>query len=182
LFRLIVGLGNPGREYAGTRHNAGFEVLDRLAALEAASFRLEKEWQAEVATARGVLLCKPVSFMNRSGEPAAALARYYRIAPPEILVVLDDVALPIGKLRIRTTGSSGGHNGLQSIIDSFGTEDVPRLRIGIGASEAATLTDHVLGRFTAQESRALDESLERVLAAIEYAQGNGAVAAMNKFN
>ena len=179
---MIVGLGNPGREYAGTRHNVGFAVLDRLAALDAAAFRLEKHWQAEVASANGVILCKPASFMNSSGEPVAAVARYHRVAPEEILVVLDDVALPIGKLRIRTTGSAGGHNGLQSVIDLLGTEDIPRLRVGIGGPGPATLTGHVLGRFSAEESKELEESLDRVLEAIAYAQSNGAVAAMNKFN
>ena len=177
---MIVGLGNPGREYAGTRHNAGFAVVDRLAALDAASFH--KDGLAEVATSKGVILCKPASFMNSSGEPVSAIARYHRVAPAEILVVLDDVALPVGKLRLRLNGSSGGHNGLQSVIDSLGTEEVPRLRIGIGGPGDATLTGHVLGRFTAEESQAFEESLERAVAAIEYAQGNGAVAAMNKFN
>ncbi len=179
---MIVGLGNPGREYAGTRHNAGFAVLDRLAARDGAAFRPEKEWRAEVASAKGVILCKPASFMNRSGEPASAVAHYRRIAPAEMLVVLDDAALPLGKLRIRPAGSSGGHNGLQSILDSFGTQEIPRLRIGIGSPGPAALTGHVLGRFTAEESAALEESLDRAVSLIDCAQDNGVVAAMDKFN
>jgi PTH1 family peptidyl-tRNA hydrolase len=180
---MIAGLGNPGREYAGTRHNAGFDVLDRLAALESAPFRLTKEWKAEVATVSGVLLCKPLSYMNLSGEPVSAVAHYHRILPPEILIVLDDIALPAGKLRLRPSGSAGGHNGLQSVIDSLETEEVPRLRIGIGPPAGeATLTGHVLGRFTAAEAQAYGESLERALEAIDFARSNGVVAAMNKFN
>ncbi len=180
---MIAGLGNPGREYAGTRHNAGFDVVDRLAARENAPFRLKKEWRAEVASAEGFLLCKPLSYMNLSGEPVSAVAHYHRIPSAEILVVVDDIALPAGKLRLRPGGSSGGHNGLQSVIDSLGTEEVPRLRIGIGPPAGeATLTGHVLGRFTAAEAEAYADSVSRALEAIDFARGNGVVAAMNKFN
>src|SRR5262249_49725975 len=134
--RLIAGLGNPGPEYAVTRHNIGFMVVDQLAA------QFGSTWEKSVPQARedalsakcaAVLLVKPLSLMNRSGSPLFAVARFSRIEPPQILVVLDDFALPLGRLRLRARGGSGGHNGLDSIISQFGTEDIPRLRIGIGA-------------------------------------------------
>src|SRR5207249_4328365 len=128
-------------EYAHTRHNVGFMILDKIAERSGAQFRHEAKWKAEIAScmdagasAGGVLLCKPQSFMNLSGEPVANVSRFYKIAPDEVLVVLDDAALPLGKLRLRAGGSPGGHNGLQSILDHIGAgkNDVPRLRIGIG--------------------------------------------------
>lgn len=183
MFRLIVGLGNPGKEYAFTRHNAGFMAVDRLAKVEGAAFRGSKEWMAEVASTDGLILCKPLSFMNRSGDPVSAVARYYRIDLAEILVAVDDVAIPLGKLRLRPSGSAGGHNGLQSIIDVLGTQEINRLRIGIGAPEGSgEMIGHVLGRFHSGEAPLLDESLDRAVEAIRYARQNGMVAAMNKFN
>ena len=182
-FRLLVGLGNPGREYEKTRHNVGFMILDRLASRAGAGFSLQKNWRAEIATQGRTVFCKPQSYMNLSGEPLAAVSRFYKIPANEILVVLDDVALPLGRLRLRPGGSSGGHNGLQSVIDQVG--DVPRLRVGIGAANNASnggMTGHVLGRFTAEEAPALEESLARAVEAIDFACGNGIEAAMNKFN
>jgi peptidyl-tRNA hydrolase, PTH1 family len=181
-FRLIVGLGNPGREYARTRHNVGFMVLDRIAGKAGVEFRAEKRWRAEVGSHGGVVFCKPASYMNLSGQPVAAVSHFYKIPPAEILVVLDDAALPLGKLRLRATGSSGGHNGLQSIIEHLGTPDVPRLRIGIGASAGPGLTDHVLGRFAPDELPALDQCLACAVEAIEFAQKNDAEATMNLYN
>ncbi len=179
--RLIAGLGNPGREYEHTRHNVGFMVLDRLAARSRAPWHREKDWKADVAFQDGVVYCKPASFMNLSGKPVGAVARFYKIAPGETLVVYDDLALPLGKLRFRPDGSAGGHNGMQSIIDQLGTREVPRLRIGIGGA-AESMVSHVLGRFTAQESAALDEALDRAVEAIGFAQTRGLQAAMNQFN
>lgn len=187
-FRLVVGLGNPGREYAQTRHNVGFMILDKIAERSSAQFRSESKWDAEIATcgssgggAGGVLLlCKPQSFMNLSGKPVAHISRFYKIAPNETLVILDDAALPLGKLRLRAGGSSGGHNGLQSILHHVG--DVPRLRIGIGAADGRGMTQHVLGRFAAEEIPILNESLARAVEAIDFAQERGIEAAMNKFN
>lgn len=187
-FRLLVGLGNPGREYAQTRHNVGFMILEKLAARSGAQFRHESKWDAEIAAcgsdANRVLLCKPQSFMNLSGEPVADVSRFYKIVPSEMLVIFDDAALPLGKLRIRANGSSGGHNGLQSILDHLGSEKnkMPRLRIGIGAADGRGMTQHVLGRFAAEEISALDESLARAIEAIDFAQEHGLDAAMNKFN
>jgi PTH1 family peptidyl-tRNA hydrolase len=179
-FRLLVGLGNPGREYEKTRHNVGFMILDRLASKAGAGFSLQKNWRAEIATQDRTVFCKPQGYMNVSGEPLAAVSRFYKIPANEILVVLDDVALPLGRLRFRPGGSSGGHNGLQSIIDHVG--DVPRLRVGIGAASGGEMTGHVLGRFTAEEMPVLGESLTRAVEAVDYACEKGIEAAMNKFN
>ncbi len=181
-FRLIVGLGNPGREYAQTRHNIGFMILDQLAARASVHFRHESKWNAEIASHAGVMLCKPLSFMNLSGEPVSNVSRFYKIEPHETLVVFDDVALPLGKLRLRASGSAGGHNGMQSILVHLGTQAVPRLRVGIGAANGRELTNHVLGRFTADETPTLDESLACAVDAIDFTQQNGIEAAMNKFN
>ena len=126
-----------------------------------------------------MVFCKPQSYMNLSGEPLAAVSRFYKIPANEILVVLDDAALPLGRLRIRPGGSSGGHNGLQSILDHVG--DVPRLRVGIGAATGG-MTGHVLGRFTAEETEVLGESLARAVEAIDSACSHGIEAAMNQFN
>ena len=155
-------------------------ILDRLALRAGESFSLQKNWQAEIASRGNVVYCKPASFMNLSGEPLSAVSKFYKIPVKEILVVLDDVALPLGKLRIRPGGSSGGHNGMQSILDHIG--EVPRLRVGIGAASGSGMTGHVLGRFTSDEQPVLEESLARAVEAIDYAQANGLEAAMNKFN
>jgi PTH1 family peptidyl-tRNA hydrolase len=181
LFRLIVGLGNPGGDYAETRHNVGFMVLDRLAARAGAIFRAEKKWQAVVASTGNGWLCKPQTYMNLSGESVSALGHYYKIEPSQVLVVLDDLALPLGRLRLREKGSAGGHNGLQSVIDHLGTNEVPRLRLGIGAASAEA-TGHVLGRFTAAERPVLEEAVARATDAIELAQTDGFPAAMNRYN
>ena len=180
-FRLIAGLGNPGREYERTRHNVGFMVLDKLAAQSGAAWRTEKEWQAAVAFHDGVAFCKPLGFMNLSGQPVGAVARFYKAAPAQTLVVYDDLALPLGKLRLRPGGSAGGHNGMQSVLDHLGAETVPRLRIGIGAAPGS-MSAHVLSRFGTEEQPALEEALDRALEAIGCAQTRGLEAAMNQFN
>jgi len=181
-FRLLVGLGNPGREYSSTRHNVGFMVLDRLAALSGVAFRADKKWQAEVATDGDVWLCKPQTYMNLSGESVSEIARFYKIDPARVLVVLDDMALPLGRLRLRERGSAGGHNGLQSILDHLGTREIPRLRVGIGAAEPGSATGHVLGRFAVDERPLVEQSLDRAIEAIRLAQSNDLPAAMNRFN
>ena len=187
-FRLLVGLGNPGREYSGTRHNVGFMVLDRLAAALGATFRADKKWQADVATTGDVWLLKPQTYMNLSGESVSEIARFYKIEPARVLVVLDDMALPLGRLRIRERGSHGGHNGLRSILDHLGTQDVPRLRIGIGAAPGAdggsadAATGHVLGRFAVDERPLVAQSLDRAVEAVRFAQEHDLPSAMNQFN
>ena len=189
-FRLLVGLGNPGREYAGTRHNVGFMVLDRLAAAWGAAFRADKKWQAEVAVASSqnpcgtgdVWLCKPQTYMNLSGESVGEIARFYKIEPARVFVILDDMALPLGRLRIRERGTAGGHNGLQSILDHLGTQDIPRLRIGIGSAEPGAAVGHVLGRFAVDERPLVEQSLDRAAEAVRFAQENDLPSAMNRFN
>lgn len=180
-FRLLVGLGNPGREYRDTRHNVGFMLLDRFAARERAEYNTEKTWQAEVSRAGDLLLCKPLTYMNLSGQAVRPLSQFYKIEPAQVLVILDDMALPLGKLRLRASGSAGGHNGLQSVIEHFGTPDVPRLRIGIGSAEHDAV-GHVLGRFALEERPALEQSLDRALEAIDCARTRGLEAAMNAYN
>ncbi len=180
LFRLIAGLGNPGREYEETRHNAGFMIIDRLAQRAGVTLRNESKWDAAVGNANGVILCKPLSYMNLSGVPLAAVARFYKVEPAQVLAIFDDVALPLGRIRIRASGSAGGHNGMTSILQHVG--DVPRLRIGIGAADGRAMVQHVLGKFSADERPALTESLDRAVAAIDCLQRDGIAAAMNQFN
>jgi PTH1 family peptidyl-tRNA hydrolase len=158
-------------------------IVDRLAARERVEFRTEKSWQSEVARCGDILLCKPRTYMNLSGQAARPISQFYKIEPAQVLVVLDDMALPLGKLRLRANGSAGGHNGLKSMIEHFGTNEIPRLRIGIGAAPDADQTvGHVLGRFASEEREALEQSLDRAVAAIDRAQIDGFAAAMNAFN
>ena len=181
-FRLIVGLGNPGREYADTRHNVGFAILDRIAAAAGVRFRANKKWQADTALDGEVWLCKPQTYMNLSGESVGALARFHKIEPARVLVVLDDMALPLGRLRLRERGSAGGHNGLKSLIAHLGTQDIPRLRVGIGSAEHGAAIDHVLGKFALEEQPLLTQALDRAAEAIGHAQSHDLAAAMNRFN
>lgn len=180
--RLVVGLGNPGPEYNGTRHNVGFDVVDRLAREWNLAWQHEKTWRALWAKSDKVILVKPTSYMNRSGEPLQAVAHFYKIEPSEILVVLDDMALPLGRLRFRPDGGTAGHNGLESIIVQFGTEEIARLRIGIGAAPRAGATDHVLGRFFEEERPLVEKSIARATDAVKCAIDNGLLSAMNLFN
>ena len=183
--RLIVGLGNPGPEHAATRHNVGFMIVDQLAA------QFGSAWEKSVPQARedallarcgAVLLMKPLSFMNHSGYPLLAVAQFYKIEPQQILVVLDDLALPLGRLRLRTRGGSGGHNGLDSVIAQFGTEEIPRLRIGIGAAPREGSVDYVLNRFFDEEKPIMRSTIDRAVEALKCAIDNGLVSAMNTFN
>ena len=180
--RLVVGLGNPGAEYNGTRHNIGFEVVDRLAADWGLPWQHTKNWRALWAKNEKAILVKPASYMNRSGEPLQAIGQFYKIAPEEMLVVLDDMALPLGRLRLRPDGGTAGHNGLESIIVQFGTEEIPRLRIGIGAAPVEGATDYVLGRFFEEERPLVDKTIIRAAEAVKCAIDNGLLSAMNLFN
>src|SRR4051795_4095664 len=154
---LIVGLGNPGGDYAKTRHNAGFLLVQKLADRWKANWTLEKKFNARVARAERdegrVLLCEPQTFMNSSGEAVGPLIQFYRVALKQMLVVVDDADLPLGEIRLRPSGSSGGHHGLESIEKHLGTREFARLRIGIGRKDGAReITDYVLGRFSAAET------------------------------
>jgi PTH1 family peptidyl-tRNA hydrolase len=183
--RLIAGLGNPGREYEGTRHNAGFAVLDELASRLGVPFSKEPKWEAHVAKVPGsdLVLMKPATFMNLSGEAVAGYARFYRIPHASILVVADDVALPPGTIRLRREGGSGGQKGLESVLVHFATEQVPRLRIGVGgASTAGDLSGHVLSRFRPEELPVISEAVSRSAEAVLCAVDRGLETAMNLYN
>ena len=180
--RLVAGLGNPGTEYVGTRHNIGFMVLDRLAAQAGSTWEKSNRWDALTAKCAAALLVKPMCFMNRSGYPLFALAQFYKIEPGQILVVMDDFALPLGRLRLRLSGGTGGHNGLESIIVQFGTEEIPRLRIGIGAAPREGSVDYVLGRFFEEEQTVVQSTIDRAVEAVKWAIDNDVVSAMNRFN
>lgn len=177
---LVAGLGNPGARYARTRHNIGWFALDALAT---EPFREEKRFDGEVSRLDGAWLIKPTTFMNLSGVAVRAMADFYKIPHQNVLVVLDDAALPFGRLRIRPSGSAGSHNGLESVLIHFATEDVPRLRIGIGAPlPPMALHDHVLAPFRADEEETLQATLDLSAAAIRVILKNGLAAAMNEFN
>jgi PTH1 family peptidyl-tRNA hydrolase len=180
--RLVAGLGNPGPEYARTRHNIGFLVADRLASQLGATWEKASKAEAHIAKADDLLLVKPQSFMNRSGFPILAIAQFYKVPAEEILVVFDDFALPLGRIRLRPDGGTGGHNGLESIIVQFGTDQIPRLRIGIGGAPAEGAVDHVLGRFFEEELPLVRATIERAAEAVKCAIDNGLISAMNTFN
>ena len=180
--RLIAGLGNPGREYEQTRHNIGFLVADRLAAQFGSTWERSTKWGALIAKHDDIILIKPMTYMNRSGEPLHAVAQFHKIGPQEILVVLDDFALPLGRLRLRLRGSSGGHNGLESILMQFGTDEIPRLRIGIGTAPSEGSVDYVLSRFFEEERPLVASTIDRAADALKNAIDKGIVSAMNTFN
>ena len=180
--RLIAGLGNPGPEYVATRHNIGFMVVDQLAAQFGSTWAKSARSDALSAKCGFVLLVKPLSSMNRSGYPLLSLAQFYKIEPQQLLIVLDDFALPLGRLRLRARGGSGGHNGLDSIISQFGTEDIPRLRIGIGAAPREGSVDYVLNRFFDEEKPLVRSTIDRAVEALKCAIDKCLVSAMNTFN
>ena len=182
VFRLVAGLGNPGREYDGTRHNVGFLVANELVRRSACEFSFNANWNSQVANCGGRTVMKPQTFMNLSGEAVAGYARYFKLQREEIMIIIDDASLPLGTLRLRKSGTAGGHNGLESILIHFGSEAVPRLRVGIGAPEDRGLHDHVLGKFDDAELPALQEAVFRAADAFEYSNAHGIEAAMNQFN
>lgn len=157
-------------------------VLDRLAERLGTGFKQVASWKSEMAQADSLTLMKPLTWMNRSGDAVAPYARYHKIGVPEILVVYDDVALPVGKIRLRRTGSAGGHNGLQSILNHFHTREIPRLRIGVGNVNSPSLVGHVLGDFPAEDWKNLPEVFERAVDAILDAHQYGVEIAMNRYN
>lgn len=181
--KAIVGLGNPGRQYAGTRHNVGFDVVDELARRWKVQLRPWKSVaELAVVVGRGAVLVEPLTFMNASGEAVSRVAAFHKVEPPDILVVVDEVQLPLGRVRLRRSGSAGGHNGLKSIIQHIGPE-FPRLRIGVGRGDPQwDLADHVLSRFAADEREAAIEAVQRAADAVELFVEEGIEAAMNRFN
>jgi PTH1 family peptidyl-tRNA hydrolase len=185
---LIAGLGNPGPEYAATRHNIGFVLVDRLAVRWRAAWALEKKFQTRLARAerdgRKVILCQPQTFMNASGEAVRAVGRFYQLPAGSILIGVDDADLPLGQLRMRPEGSSGGHHGLESVEQQLATRAYPRLRLGIGrrSEDQREITDYVLGRFEAAERGTVEEVLDRAVRQVECWLADGIEKAMNEFN
>jgi PTH1 family peptidyl-tRNA hydrolase len=183
---LIIGIGNPGRQYADTRHNLGFRVVNELARRWGVG-RMARRFQglfgvAEVFGER-VGLLKPMTFVNRSGQSVAEAVRQLRLPTQRLLVVLDDAALPLGKLRLRSRGSDGGHKGLRSILEALGTQFVPRLRIGIGAPPPDTdLVTFVLSPFAPEERPIIEQAIERAADAVQVWMTEGVEAAMQQFN
>lgn len=185
--KLVVGLGNPGRAYTGTRHNIGFEVLDEVARRVGAEYRRSWRFPADLAevTLAGerVLLVKPRTYMNRSGEAVAPLVRKKGVALANLLVVVDDVELECGRLRLRAGGSAGGHNGLKSLVERLGSEAFPRVRVGVGRLAAGgDLVQHVLGRFAPVEQPVMRAAVERAADAVDAVLSGGLERAQNKFN
>jgi len=182
--KLVVGLGNPGRRYAGTRHNIGFDVVDLLAE------RHRLEWESAPADAllarwraASVIVAKPLTFMNLSGVAIGELLRFYKIELPDLFVIVDDINLELGRLRARPSGSAGGHNGLKSVIEALGTEEYARLRIGVGrGDQRRDLADHVLAKFDPEERVDVAEATGRAADAAELFVAEGIVPVMNRFN
>jgi PTH1 family peptidyl-tRNA hydrolase len=191
--KLIVGLGNPGREYGDTRHNVGFMVVNEIARRHQLQWAMAPSQVPDAFVAKrfpdpgsggeAVLLAKPLTFMNRSGDVVAALLRYYDIPPAELLVVVDEVALPFTRLRARPSGSAGGHNGLKSVIERLGTTEFPRLRLGVGRGDARRdLADHVLSTFERGERAELESFIARAADAAEMFAAAGILKVMNAYN
>lgn len=184
---LVVGLGNPGPKYEWTRHNVGFLVIDQLA--DRADIPVQKlKFQALTNTAliggQSVLLMKPTTYMNLSGQAVGQAARFYKIPPERVLVISDDVALPQGKLRIRRSGSAGGHNGLKDIIAHLGGDQFPRVKVGVGGKPHpdSDMADWVLSTFTGADRKAMEETIDRAADAVTCLLEQGVDKAMSKFN
>jgi PTH1 family peptidyl-tRNA hydrolase len=185
--KLIVGLGNPGPDYRDTRHNVGFMVVDALADRWRVGDQWREKFEAlQIKTAVGdeqVIIAKPLTFMNLSGQAVQGLAGFYKIEPADVFVVTDDVALPLGRLRARREGGAGGHNGLKSIIQSLATQAFPRVRVGVGRGDSSRdLSDHVLGRFGADERDTVSAAVLRAADATEMFISEGIGRVMNAFN
>jgi len=185
---LVVGLGNPGGDYARTRHNAGFLVVEDLAARARAAWSFEKKFNVRLArieqAGQRLLLAEPQTYMNASGEAVAAVMDFYRVPIARLLVVVDDADLPFGELRMRPKGSSGGHHGLESIEQHLGSREFARVRVGIGrtADGRREITNHVLGRFAPAEMKLLGKVVERAGSQVLCWAADGAEKAMNRFN
>ena len=185
--RLIIGLGNPGDTYRDTRHNIGFMVIDELARRLSLSFTTEKRWDCLMAKFSGGWLMKPLTFMNGSGDAISAVSHFYKLTPADTLVIFDDVDLPLGRLKMKLSGSAAGHNGLKSIISRFGSDEFPRLKIGIAGTDGSRpagdrMVGHVLGKFRPEEKPAVDAVIQRAADSVSESLKSGLAAAMNLFN
>jgi PTH1 family peptidyl-tRNA hydrolase len=183
--KLIVGLGNPGRKYAHNRHNVGFQCLDRLAQAHGLSFT-QRRAKASLALGKiadvRVVLARPLTYMNHSGQAVRPLVSFYKLSIEDILVIHDDLDLPLGTTRLRPEGGSGGHKGMRSIIEALGSQAFPRLRVGIGRPPGNDAVSYVLSDFTADEQITLESVYERVVAAVELFLRESIEAAMNAYN
>jgi len=184
---LIVGLGNPGAEYAKTRHNAGFMLADLLAKSWRADWNNEKKFQARIAKAerngKRMVLCEPQTFMNLSGEAVGALVKFYQLPLKQLVAVVDDADLPLGEIRLRPSGSSGGHHGLESIEQHLGSREYARLRIGIGRKDSRReIAGHVLGKLSPNELVLMEKVLVRAADQVECWLAHGLQKAMSQFN
>jgi len=190
--QLIVGLGNPEPKYNKTRHNIGFAAVDALAKAWQISLVENRKFQAELGEGVGsqrnkIRLLKPLTYMNLSGQAMRAAIDWYKLPPESVLAIYDDMDLPLGKLRLRLSGSAGGHNGMKSAIAHLGTDKFPRLRIGIGKPQGVSSNDkdiisHVLGKFSGEENELMDRVLKLVIEAIEVSQKEGVEKAMSLYN
>ena len=184
---LIVGLGNPESKYDKTRHNIGFEAVDELAKIWQIDLKENKRFQGLFAEGvapggKKIRLLKPLTYMNRSGQSVRAVIDWYKLEPQSVLVIYDDMDLPVGRLRMRLAGSAGGHNGMKSIISHLGVKDFPRLRIGIGKSDGKETVSHVLGKFSPSESKIVEEVLYASVKAIELSLKEGIEKSMSRYN
>ena len=190
--QLIVGLGNPGSKYDRTRHNIGFEIVDELAGIWQISLAPEKRFQGMfgetvLVSAGKVRMLKPLTYMNLSGQAIRAVVDWYKLPPQSVLVIYDDMDLPLGRIRLRLSGSAGGHNGMKSAIAHLGTREFPRLRIGIGSSkDTATANNdaisHVLGKFSPAETSLIAQVRQLAIAAVEFSLERGVEKAMSLYN
>jgi len=185
---MIVGLGNPGRRYMRSRHNVGYEVARRFCERHSMRVRAKRKLRARIGmgevAGRGVAVIMPTTFMNRSGEAVASAVGFYGAHPKDLLVIVDDVNLPLGRLRIRSKGSDGGHNGLRSVIAWLGTTDFPRLRVGIGKNESRSrpLRNFVLGDFGREERGVIADTIGRAAEAVDAVIAEGIARAMSRYN
>ncbi|MDJ0658976.1 MAG: aminoacyl-tRNA hydrolase [Crocosphaera sp.] len=186
--QLIVGLGNPEPKYDKTRHNIGFEIVDSLAETWQLSWKENRRFQGLITEGKSknnqkIYLLKPLTYMNRSGQSVRAVTDWYKLTSTDVLVIYDDMDLPIGRMRMRLSGSAGGHNGMKSIISHLGGQNFPRLRVGIGKSNQVDNTiSHVLGKFSPEERKVIDKTFPLVVDAIETSLKEGVEKAMSLFN
>ncbi len=186
--KIVAGLGNPGREYERTPHNAGFRAVDALCAALGAAWKAEAKWKADVARARSgslqLVLVKPKTFMNLSGEAVAPVAAFFKAKPEDVIVLVDEVNLEPGRIRVRPSGSAGGHNGLKSVAEKLGTQAFPRVRIGVGMGRhpVQDLAARVLGRIDPEDEAAVESAVKLAAEAALCVAEKGAEFAMNKYN
>jgi PTH1 family peptidyl-tRNA hydrolase len=183
--KLIVGLGNPGKDYENTRHNVGFMVMDRLSDVMNVSISTTKfkgEYVKFKYHGEDVILLKPMTYMNNSGEAVSQVMNFFKIDVDDLLVIYDDMDMPTGKLRLRQSGSAGGHNGVKSIIAHVGTQNFKRIRVGIDKHPQIPVVDYVLGRFTKEQQSLIEDGIQKAAQAVQMMLDKDFVAAMNAFN